>query len=290
MNSASVPRRENNHIKKAVYLVLFLWAVLAIIFAFYDLEISISVVNTQSKWAKFIERYGEIPGLLVIVIAVFIIKTNRKRSKTLKEAGISFVLILTISFFSYYIVVISIGHSLGNLEFFSSYGAYFLALTGIFIWFIQRGLKHKSKKFPTQFETFAKIAFGIAICNYLFFVQLCKILWGRVRFYDLGSFYSNYTPWYLPQGITGNSSFPSAHAALGWMLLPLFLLVMKRSWKIKVIIGILIISWGLAVALGRLKIGAHYASDILFPTGLTLLCLILFYQYYYFRSKPGKSL
>ena len=127
---------------------------------------------------------------------------------------------------------------------------------------------------------FARITFYLALISPLIFVQSFKILWGRVRFRDLAANYTKFTPWFHPQGITGNYSFPSGHTAMGWMLLPIFiLLVDKNRWQYR-IIGATILIWGVIVALGRIVIGAHYASDVVFSTGAAFITFILLYDHY----------
>ncbi|MBK7228246.1 MAG: phosphatase PAP2 family protein [Ignavibacteriales bacterium] len=56
----------------------------------------------------------------------------------------------------------------------------------------------------------------------ILFVSLIKIFWGRIRFRDLSDNYSDFTPWYFSQGVTGHQSFPSGHAAMGFMMMALF--------------------------------------------------------------------
>ena len=109
---------------------------------------------------------------------------------------------------------------------------------------------------------------------------------GRVRFRDLTPpDYLEYTPWFICNGITGNRSFPSGHTASGWMLLPLLILVKDREWKdpIKLATWIGVIGWGILVGLSRIFIGAHYASDVLFSTGVAFTTTILLYWFVYLR-------
>jgi len=86
------------------------------------------------------------------------------------------------------------------------------------------------------------------------------------------------------QEIDWNAAFPSGHAAIGWLLLPLLYLVLTKNWKVKALVGTLVISWGLFVLLGRVRIGAHYASDVLFPTGVAIMTFLLLYKHYHFRK------
>lgn len=102
----------------------------------------------------------------------------------------------------------------------------------------------------------------------LFLVQTIKWYWGRIRFHDLNADYSDFTPWYLPQGYTDNRSFPSGHAAMGWVLLALIVLASSRRQRI--LISTVVIVWGLLVSMGRVVAGAHYLSDVYVSTLLSV--------------------
>jgi membrane-associated phospholipid phosphatase len=120
----------------------------------------------------------------------------------------------------------------------------------------------------------------MAFIGYLICIQLVKIFWGRVRFRDLDALHSNFTNWYLPNGITGHESFPSGHAAMAWMLLPLIILLPKKN-KIAIIFTVGVITvWGIAVPLSRLVIGAHYASDVLFGSFIVIISFLVFVEKY----------
>ena len=97
---------------------------------------------------------------------------------------------------------------------------------------------------------------------------------------DLATGFTDFTAWYLPQGLTGAHSFPSGHTMFGWMLLPLVLFTStKEKWK-KTILITLIIFWGLFVAITRVYSGFHYASDVLFSTGFTIILFLILYKKY----------
>jgi len=174
-----------------------------------------------------------------------------------------------------YLYIATIGRKLGvSLV----YENYFSAIFVICVLLLQLLLKKVNVTFFQDKLSFSLITIFLAILNPLVFVGIIKLLWGRVRFRDLTSDHSNYTPWFSPQGINGHESFPSGHTAMGWMLLPLFLLTRKKSWKVKFLVGSVILAWGVIVALGRVVIGAHYASDVLFSTGVAFVSYLFMYK------------
>ncbi len=139
----------------------------------------------------------------------------------------------------------------------------------------------RNLKIPNSLKQFSKISVLLGVCGYLCLIQPIKLLWGRVRFRDLDTLYSNFTPWFLPNGINGNQSFPSGHAAMAWMILPLFLLVVNKSNNIKISLLILIVSWGLAVSLSRVVMGAHYVSDVLFGSFIIIVVFLIITKSYW---------
>jgi membrane-associated phospholipid phosphatase len=121
--------------------------------------------------------------------------------------------------------------------------------------------------------------------GYLLFVEPLKIFWGRIRFRDLAENYSNFSAWYIPHGFTGNDSFPSGHAAMGWMMIALFVLFTDKSYRIRLLLKGLIISWAIAVSVSRVIIGAHYASDVIFSSFGMSIVYILVLNYFTKRIK-----
>ncbi|MDZ7623805.1 MAG: phosphatase PAP2 family protein [Ignavibacteriaceae bacterium] len=128
---------------------------------------------------------------------------------------------------------------------------------------------------------YSKVVVGIALFGYVIFVQAVKYLWGRVRFRQLDSAFSQFTPWYLPQGFTGSDSFPSGHAAMGFILLTLIILLKNKKEWIKSLVFIVIIIWAVSLAFSRVVIGAHYASDVLFGSFFIIITFLVFSKKYY---------
>jgi membrane-associated phospholipid phosphatase len=122
---------------------------------------------------------------------------------------------------------------------------------------------------------YAKLVVGVALFGYVIGIQAIKFLWGRVRFRELDASFSQFTPWYLPQGITGFDSFPSGHAAMGWMLLALLVLFNQSKTWLKNFIFMLIIMWAVLLAYSRVVIGAHFASDVLFGSFFIILAYLI---------------
>jgi membrane-associated phospholipid phosphatase len=260
------------------YFVL-LSATLAAYFAFTDLQISISVVNEESGWANFLQNFGEIPGLLVLYAGTIIYLSFLNSSSIVKKYSLFLFLLLAATYLlSHTIAVIYHGFT-GNYSFIQRYKIVIVLFLLAFNFLLRVVLKKFS--FSQRTRLFAKSIILLGLFGYLFIVQPLKHLWGRVRFRDLDTLYSNFTPWFFPNGINGNQSFPSGHAAMAWMILPLLLLVDNKSKSIKAFVLIIIISWGLAVSLSRVIIGAHYASDVLLGSIIILVVFLVVYRSYW---------
>ncbi len=245
--------------------IIVIWIFLAIIFGFTDLYISIAVVDQASVLGIFGRDFGEAPGWGVIGIGISILIGSAIKDVKKQKIGGIITIILSLVFLLYYLLD----------------GAYqdFINFSSMTICVIVFSLVTFSKDWR-NYRIVAFIVVVLAVVNVLLFVQITKIVWGRVRFVNLLPNYANFSPWFIPQGITGNKSFPSGHAAMGFMLLPLLILVKDRDIKDPKRIGmtLVIIGWGIFVGLSRILIGAHYASDVLFSSAMASVVTILLYE------------
>ena len=250
---------------KLLLIIVVVWCILALVFGFTDLEISKAVVDDSSEWGIFGRDYGEVPGyaLIAIVLSTFLGSFNNNLHLQKIPAYISVIV---------GVLFIILGGDETDL-----YTGWGLIIPMIFYVIITWNKDWKN------YRTLAGIISLLAIINPLVLVQIMKLLWGRVRFRDLAPGFVDFSPWFLPQGITGDQSFPSGHTAIGWMFLPLLIAVKDRKNMdvIKILFYILICGWGLFVGLSRIVIGAHYASDVLFSTMMAAVITILLYKKLY---------
>jgi len=243
--------------KKIILLIL-----VVIPFAFWfgisDLEISRQIVNQNSVWAMFLQNYGMIPGIIVILSGIFIYYSCIKSKTDFLSYTIRIVFFLVSSGLIFYLFEILLeDFVLNNLVLF--------LIISFTIGFIIFMIIHKVSqvKNPVAIK-YSKVVVGVSLFGYVIGIQVAKYLWGRVRFRELDAAFSQFTPWYLPQGITGFDSFPSGHAAMGWMLLALLIFFENSKVWIKNFILMLIIIWAVLLSYSRVVIGAHFASDVLF--------------------------
>lgn len=254
---------------KKITLLILMLIPFAFLFGIYDLDISIDLVNQNSSWAIFLENYGMIPGLIVILSGVYIYYSHIKQRSDVWSYVQKVIFFLVSSGLIFYLFEILLDKIvINNLIVFLSV-AFSISLI-IFIVLHQI----EQVKNPITIK-YSRVVVGMTLFGYVIGIQVVKYLWGRIRFRELDAAFSNFTPWYCPQGITGFDSFPSGHAATGFMLLSLMILLNNKKQWIKNLALSIIIFWGVLLASSRVVIGAHYASDVLFGSFFIILTFIL---------------
>jgi len=263
-------------INKLMIFILVSWIILAVVFGFIDLEISKAVVDENSVWGNFGEEFGEAPGygLIAIALSAFIGSFN----KDVKKQKIPAYIIII---FGIFILLFGIIFNSQSLIVDGAVVAISLITFVIFTF----------NKDWNNYRNISLVITILTILNPLLFVQLTKILTGRVRFIKLAIDFSNYTPWFLPPGPSGNNSFPSGHTSMSFMFLPLLILVKDRKWKdiIRIIVSFLVIGWAIFVGVSRIVVGAHYASDVLFSAGMAAIITIISYKMIYLRERNANK-
>ncbi len=277
-------------IDAAIIVLVLIWSVLAGYFALNDLNISETIVNPRTGWAKLLEQYGELPGAVVVIFGILIFSIQFKKSSVILFIAIQSILVIALSVILLYLSYLLLFNITSSSNAFFDYApflifAFFISSTAVIIFFRKLQLNFSSKLI-----TVSKIILGMSLFGYLFSIQIIKFLWGRVRYRDLDLLQTNFTDWFIANGINGHQSFPSGHAAMGWMLLPLFLLVLKKNNFIKSFSLVLISISATSIALSRVIIGAHYASDVLFGSFSVIITFLIFYRKYYLGNEKNENI
>ena len=269
-------RKEQTVKKKALWLVV-IWAILAIVFAFTDLQISQAIFNANSGWAHLFEAYGQIPGALVAfgcgTILLRLYKIEKKLGSILGLIGLYLVTFLA-----------------GAMGLMDAFGAQehaplnlpvILLVALVLLALVRVVLSHIPDEKLAKFKPAAKVGLTLMFVAGILTVWAFKIPWGRWTYRDIiveGNL-SLFTPWYLPQGNNGHNSFFSGHAAMFFSVFPIILFFKKGTTGRTVALA-LVFLWGFIGALSRVVIGAHFASDVLFGAGETLLWFLLMSKWY----------
>jgi len=263
---------KKSFIMKLLLGMIILWVILALVFGFTDLEISKSVVNENSVWGIFGREYGEAPGYGLIAIALSALIGSY--NDNLRKQKIPAYVIIAIG-----IIILVLGLIFNILALIADGASVFICVL-IF-------LVITSNKDWKNYRKISAVVIILVVLNSLLFVQITKVLTGRIRFNSLAFDFTDYTPWFLPPGpLSGGDSFPSGHTSISFMFLPLFILLKERKLKdpIRILITILILGWAIFVGLSRVIIGDHYASDVLFSAMMAVVITILLYKRFYLKG------
>ncbi len=256
-------------------LVILLYAALLGIAGIYDLQLSVLFFNEHSGWAKVMEDYGELPGIITILTAIFIYHKKKKHSSNARTILYSFILTYSaFMLFSYIgnVLLKPLVSSFQPVIIFASV----LTLISVFL------VKKLKVNFSETAFDFSKVVLLMGIFGYVLFVQPLKMFWGRVRFRDMDVIYSNFTNWYVPNGITGNESFPSGHTAMGFLLISYFIFFRDKKVLAKYSVYTFILLWAIIVAASRVVTGAHFLSDVIVGS----MGMVFVYLYF---SKPERT-
>lgn len=238
-------------------------AVLLFVLGIFDVAISDTFYKADSRVGHFFETTGEPPSIILFVFCVnFMLVFERSMAYRISHFvwGIIGLTYLTLKLsgdfcptgaFSMYVNIIIgvIGQLILSLVFYY-------------------GLKKKYKE---------RFALGVDdkgigdFCNKCRVTALCciitlfvsfflKAFWGRVRYRDVLAGKGEYSFFAIPQLFTGHFSFPSGHSANAACFMSVTYLVSDKK-KLAVLRCILVV-WLVLTAFSRLRLGAHYVTDI----------------------------
>ncbi|MEK8131207.1 phosphatase PAP2 family protein [Paenibacillus filicis] len=254
---------------------VLLWTILALWLGLHDLAISRALANPAAAWARWFEAYGEHPAMLLAWAAGQLLYSTARlltgRARLLRRllalavqlaAGLALVhmtleraLTFRLSAAQWMVTLIML-----------------VAVTALVQLALARTPASKLSRFnQAAWLTLLLLGAELAIIHSL------KSVWGRVRFRDLLPDGGGYTPWYTPMGPTGNRSFPSSHAANSWtmLVLPVYAsAALARPYVIRAA-WIAALLWGSLTSYSRLVAGAHYASDLLAGTSITIVLFVV---------------
>ena len=271
---------------KAFYIAfLACCGVLLAVAAFYDLKLDQLLNSPENPFGKFLERTGELPVYLVIPFASMIFFNTRSKSKTAKNIFYA-IAVAVFNLFGCILFCIQMGDNwLIKDDYRQLYEIIFGIIFSALSLYISTKLPYKTMKKLRPYASFIMIAaLGTAVT-----VELIKNLWGRVRFRDLlkqNDDFAQFTRWFLPQGKTGNKSFPSGHtsAASSVLLLSALPVIFKKLKKYEVRIFLLCLAYTFAVGLSRMIVGAHYLSDITMGAMIGFLWFLFTKKFYLERN------
>jgi membrane-associated phospholipid phosphatase len=259
---------------KSLLISVVIFSVPAIIFGFTDWQISQALYNPETGWAHFMEAYGQMPGsFLGLLSGSILICTYKLEKKTKSILGVIGLYLLTfLAAFGFFADAFGAQVDIDKVNL-----PLVLVLSVATLILGQAILRRVPFETIIQYKNAAKVGLAVMIVGGIVTVWLFKIPWGRWTYRDIleAGNIALFTPWYLPQGNNGHHSFFSGHTALSFSVLSFILFLKKEHGARNILLAVLLL-WGVIGGLSRIVVGAHFASDVLFGAGETLLWFWIF--------------
>lgn len=249
-------------------IVLSIAAALLIVASFYDLAINHALSNSESVYGLLFVSLGEFPAYIILPmcgVIWFYADLGIKDRRLLIVARVASAFLVWLGFFIWGAMGSRITESPKVIELSALYSilfAFFTLLLG----------KYLKINF-TKYVRFAVFALFVMLVS-LVVIRLIKIGWGRMRYRDMlkvGDF-TGFTPWYIPNGYNGNTSFPSGHTASACNI---FIFVVLFKGKRRYIANGVALLFVVLTMFSRIVVNAHFLSDVLIGGLVSYLCYFI---------------
>ena len=284
----TIERSRKMVLTKRFYLVsVLILVVLLGVLAIGDLDYSISymIINKHSIWAEFFNMFGEFPALFGMLLAVVLLYGGRRRDVPWWNILSTVIGVVFILLFSYMVIFLPIRYVFE----FDPNGI--PMIWNVIILILSAALAiaafYVAHKHGNKFVNFKKHAwfFIVLIVSEMLLVNIVKMIWARPRMRSMTDI-SEFKHWYEINGWQSEEelkSFPSGHTANGFVAIAYMIFVPYfKSIKMNYfIIGAVV--WGTMVALSRVVLGAHFLSDVVVGSYITIFLFIL-WEKVFFRS------
>lgn len=230
--------------------------ILLMIGAFFDYDIATYMYHPTSLIGIFFER-------IMLIFVIFLIPFCFYGLYRIHKLKLYFVAYLVgIAYW-----VLDAAHYWISI---SSYWYVLLPLVLMMMFLSYFILKHIPIFFFQRYERFFRFVL-LVFLNAMAITILWKTLWGRVRYREMLDNASLFTAWYVPQGISGHTSFPSGHTTAMCSILCFFELHRATSYKMsrnRILCGCIVFLI-IMMMLSRMIMGAHFLSDVSMGFGVT---------------------
>lgn len=272
---------------KLEYIILGIFILLLLIGAFFDKPISHTIMNQDSIFGTIFQNYSLFfPNVIIFISAqVLFYRVQKSDLDPFAKSSVMLMAIIASIYEMWLATKIALLYtvsSLNNIKHKAPLGAanndtgkhgalpgwYLPTLISLTLIFVVIGLllcyKWLAKKEDTEMKRLTYIALAAIVAVYAgtTLLNTMKMYWGRMRPYEMNHHWSNFTAWYHINGENGHKSFPSGHAQEVWIsiILPLFVSPKQAKKRRNLFIATAVFSF--IVVLSRLRIGAHFLSDV----------------------------
>lgn len=250
----------------AALLVLLAMAVTAV-----DQTLSQAVRDPDAGWALLLQRYGQLPGVLVGLVGATILLRLLVPPRGIR-AWLGLVTVSALLVLSSLQVALELGaHVAGHTDVRLALGVGIpVAVAAVLV------SRCVPRAWAASVRPAAIVALTLPHLASVMTVWALKIPWGRWTPRDITAAGdpSLFSPWYLPQGASGNYSFISGHTSFAFVVVAL-VLVFARTRRAFTVGLLLCLAWGVVGAVGRVVLGAHFPSDTLVAAALTILWVVV---------------
>lgn len=263
----------------SIFIIIFLLLMIFLALGDTDYYLSKALINKESVWANFFKIYGEVPAYLLLLISSTILFGIRDKASPLKNISAHMIGIPFIAIFSFSLACAPIYYI--NKEINSELSIPFnLIIIGLLIsitlLIISLLAIKKCDYDKLQQLKHVAILSIILIISEMILINILKVIWGRPRMRSIESI-DGFKKWYE---ITGPSpteefkSFPSGHTGNAFTIIVfnLYLSYLKNVNKKMILLFTLL--WGTLVALSRIVIGAHFLSDVVVASYITIFIFL----------------
>lgn len=249
-----------------------------IVASFCDLALSKAIFEKNSNFGKFFETAAEMPATIIAAFSAMLLIMTRPREKKwlniVSFLGYGAIFLMAVVCSGYFMVHYSGLHfAIGIVS-----GVLFAVAT-----YSAARMADKSER--KKVIKMAVIGIVLVVTS-IIVINILKVCWNRVRFRNMSDGdYSAFSMWAIPQkrgvGLEAEAykSFPSGHAGNAaiviWLLfLPQFFKSLNNLWA-KIAINVGVVAWITMSCFSRIVIGAHFLSDTLIGTSITLLIFVV---------------
>lgn len=251
--------------KNKVLIILFYCSCAALLIAgtLWDEQISRFLYSPDSVFGSIFNKIGEFPPYLAIPLfgTVFFHGKPEKLSKALRFLWSLFFAVICLGGFIFMTTKFG-SHWLPKNDLRTPIGIFLAVIFTVLLLILGKRIPEQYLKPLKKFSVFGVLAFLISGLG----VDFVKSIWGRTRPRDMLKIndFSSFTPWYIPQGKTGNNSFPSGHANQATLLFLLTGLADAFNSLKKHEVKLFLAAWvfSFTVSLSRLIVGAHFLTDV----------------------------
>lgn len=266
----------------------FFMVVLLVVLATSTIDYSVSkqLINHESGFAEFFNRFGEVPAMLGLLIGTAILFGGRSRKRKWLSAIGTLVSLPFMALFSLGAVYQPFRYAYefaeGGIPSYMMPVIYGLAaiLFAMVLIIANRIGEEKLRAYKGS-----GLVLLVLVILEMVTVNVLKIVWARPRMRSMESF-EQFKYWFEIGGPASGEefkSFPSGHTANAFVMLAYTMFIPQDKKKLFTVATVFALTWGICVALSRVILGAHFLSDV-FVGGY--IAVVLFYGLNGWLNRP----